>query len=118
MQEYRAGSDAAGAAVNELEQQKSKVKAELAEVCRACLFYLSLRSVDYTCCSWMLSSSVKSKMFKRDWRSAYQASPFFLFSLTSFGLHLQVDLRASVGLEGYRRNIGDEIGAFCIRCTR
>jgi hypothetical protein len=27
---------------------------------------------------------------------------------------LKVDLRASVGLEGYRRNIGDEIGARCV----
>ena len=35
VQEYRAGSDAAGSAVGELEQQRSKVKAELAEV-RSC----------------------------------------------------------------------------------
>ena len=33
VQDYRAGCDAAASAVNELEQQKAKVKAELAEVC-------------------------------------------------------------------------------------
>ena len=37
--------------------------------------------------------------------------------LTGFGNSsspIQVDLRASVGLEGYRRNIGDEIGAAAV----
>ena len=42
---------------------------------------------------------------------------FLPLLLTSFGnssSHIQVDLRASVGLEGYRRNIGDEIGALFV----
>jgi chromosome segregation ATPase len=68
VQDYRAGCDAAASAVNELEQQRAKVKAELSEL------------------------DVK-----------------FLGEIDDVQERLEVDLRASVGLEGYRRNIGDEI---------
>ena len=117
VQDYRAGCDAAASAVNELEQQKSKIKAELAEVrtLESCCDTVSFSRLfrDRFHSSWTSNSSAKLKMFRSDWR--YRL--FFLSkciselsSLDSLASN-QVDLRASVGLEGYRRNIGDEIGA-------